>query len=530
MIVAVHLAHVPGTDAFLYMERPSGYHPDGSRQIAGTLDLVSRRWVHVDTPDGLFCCGHTQTADGQVAVVGGHQLNAGFPSGMRTLRLFNMRTQPTRLLNTSYMAFNRWYPTPTLMPSGVIIVMGGTQAVGAGSMSNPRYEIFDPRQPFIRPVPQRVVEPTYLATVKQNFYPFNFVLPTSDMFNFCARVGRILQAETGIYRSVSVPTRPGIAQSQFPYTATAVLLALRPETWDSQVEVVIFGGAPVEGTRNESTIAGRTSHRMVVSFNQTAGSVASYRFPGGWVAEDMGIPRVMGDATLLPNGDVVLLNGGQRGVAGDAAVGGGARSTFPAFWAQLYQPDLPVGNRYTTLAASQIARMYHSTAALTTNGTILVSGCDRCGKLVTNAPFHLPPPVKAEYRNEIFYPPYWFDTANKPAITSMNGNTNVSNVLVLGYGEDLVLTWSSFLPGSRPVPVTAVSIVAPSSVTHSFNFNQRVVFLPIVRLDSDAGYVRVTTPPTPSIAVPQFYMLFIMNGKTYSSAWWIQLVDRAAAS
>jgi hypothetical protein len=27
--------------------------------------------------------------------------------------------------------------------------------------------------------------------------------------------------------------------------------------------------------------------------------------------EDMGIPRVMGDATMLPNGDVVLLNGGQ---------------------------------------------------------------------------------------------------------------------------------------------------------------------------------------------------------------------------
>ncbi len=25
----------------------------------------------------------------------------------------------------------------------------------------------------------------------------------------------------------------------------------------------------------------------------------------------MGIPRVMGDATLLPNGDVVLLNGAQ---------------------------------------------------------------------------------------------------------------------------------------------------------------------------------------------------------------------------
>jgi hypothetical protein len=30
-----------------------------------------------------------------------------------------------------------------------------------------------------------------------------------------------------------------------------------------------------------------------------------------WVEEDMGIARVGGDATLLPNGDVVIVNGGQ---------------------------------------------------------------------------------------------------------------------------------------------------------------------------------------------------------------------------
>jgi hypothetical protein len=34
-VVAVHLAHVPGTDTYLYEERPSGYHPDHSLQIAG---------------------------------------------------------------------------------------------------------------------------------------------------------------------------------------------------------------------------------------------------------------------------------------------------------------------------------------------------------------------------------------------------------------------------------------------------------------------------------------------------------------
>ena len=30
-VVAVHMTAIPGTDNFLFMERPSGYHPDGGK-------------------------------------------------------------------------------------------------------------------------------------------------------------------------------------------------------------------------------------------------------------------------------------------------------------------------------------------------------------------------------------------------------------------------------------------------------------------------------------------------------------------
>ena len=43
-VVAVHLVHLPGTDTYFYMERPSGYHPDGSHNIAGSYDIVSNIW------------------------------------------------------------------------------------------------------------------------------------------------------------------------------------------------------------------------------------------------------------------------------------------------------------------------------------------------------------------------------------------------------------------------------------------------------------------------------------------------------
>jgi hypothetical protein len=45
----------------------------------------------------------------------------------------------------------------------------------------------------------------------------------------------------------------------------------------------------------------------------------------------------------------------------------------PAFWAELYDPVAPQGQRFTRLARSAIARMYHSVAALAPDGTILVA-------------------------------------------------------------------------------------------------------------------------------------------------------------
>lgn len=57
----------------------------------------------------------------------------------------------------------------------------------------------------------------------------------------------------------------------------------------------------------------------------------------------------------------------------------------PILFAEMYDPYAPEGNRTTKLANTEIARMYGSTAALTTDGTILVAGCDRCRALNVSA-------------------------------------------------------------------------------------------------------------------------------------------------
>ena len=52
----------------------------------------------------------------------------------------------------------------------------------------------------------------------------------------------------------------------------------------------------------------------------------------------------------------------------------------------------------------------------------------------TDMPFS-PSPSKAEYRQEIFYPPFWYDTANKPSIVNVFPQ-------IVGYGVRFTIKYT----------------------------------------------------------------------------------------
>ncbi|GAX79179.1 hypothetical protein CEUSTIGMA_g6619.t1 [Chlamydomonas eustigma] len=510
-VVAVHMVHIPGTDTYLYMERPSGYHPDGSHNIAGSFDLVSRVWTHLSTPSSLFCSGHSVMSNGSVVIMGGHIANAGFADGRWGIRTFS--NGDSGLINVTNMRYPRWYPTVTLLPDERVMVMGGTQGVGAGTAGNPYYEIWDPRVPATTEMYQ--VLPFFLSTVKQNYYPFNFVLPTGDMFSFCASLGWILNPYNGTYKQM-LPFRPTSIVApgtswitQYPYTGTSLMLTLTPAN-NYAADIMIIGGQNVNANRDLSLTACSESLRISISYPKPPSTW--YNYNGGWEIEATGSPRVMPDSVLLPNGVVILLNGAMEGLAGDAASGGGSRAFYPNFFAEMYQPSAPSGQRWTSLSRSQIPRLYHSGALLTTNGTILVSGCDRCANVVTNMTYS-PAPVKAEYRNEIFYPPFWYDFKSKPLILSWPQEVT--------YGQTFNVTYTGLQDPS--IVASAAVMVAPGSVTHSFNTNQRTIQLVMIS-DPYSKTLTLTAPPTANHAPPQLYMLFLLNGQAYSTAVWVKLV------
>ncbi len=91
-----------------------------------------------------------------------------------------------------------------------------------------------------------------------------------------------------------------------------------------------------------------------------------------------------------------------------------------------------------------------------------------------------PSRVKSDYRVEVFYPPYYYMTADKPRILSTSSDRlDYLGALTIRYGFPAPSNGSS--PDRR---ITRAVLVAPSSCTHSFNTNQRLVGLEIVQVRS----------------------------------------------
>ncbi|GIL58080.1 hypothetical protein Vafri_13205 [Volvox africanus] len=510
MMIAVHLLAVPGTDRFFFMERPSGRHPDGSRTIAGFLDLPTRRWTHVTSPDGLFCAGHTFLRSGDLLVVGGHQANAGYPDGMRSIRTFNRSCTDLQLRKVRDMGWRRWYPTTTLLPSGKVLIMGGTQGVGAGTANNQFWELYDHSSHRLTPYAMRSA---YLDSAQQVYYPFNYVLPSGLLFTFCGRTGWILNWTNNTWTQ-PVPRLRGYGSTQYPFTGTSVMLGLYPER-DYQVEIMLFGGQAERAVRNLSTVATRAAQRLRLTYDTATGN---YTFEG-WTEESMSMGRLMGDSVLLPNGKVVVLNGAREGLAGDSASGGDSRANYPVLFADLYDPDLPHGSRFRRLALSRIPRMYHSTACLTTNGTILVAGCDRCHRFFVDPAWSYDPSPtgKTDYRLEIFSPPYIFNDAARPRIELVQGD-----VMLYGKPYDIAYSFPAAVAtataSAHPHPkITRVVLMAPCSCTHSYDMNQRLVGLRILSDWGPTGRGNQEEPVKHARSLSELYTSVVDSVKNNSS-------------
>jgi hypothetical protein len=195
----------------------------------------------------------------------------------------------------------------------------------------------------------------------------------------------------------------------------------------------------------------------------------------------MAYPRRHLNATMLPTGEV-LVTGGTSGTAFNDP-------SLAVRVAEIWNAETGV---WRQVASNAIDRAYHTTSILLPDGRVLHSGSGDALK-----PDGTPAPDQKNA--ELYSPPYLFKGA-RPTISSAPGSAL--------YGQ-------SFLVGtSDPAGVSKVSLIAIGSTTHAFNADQRFMRLDFTRTTDG---INVKAPSSRNIALPGYYMLFILNGNDVPS-------------
>ncbi|XP_010536368.1 PREDICTED: aldehyde oxidase GLOX-like [Tarenaya hassleriana] len=438
-----------------------------------------------------WCSSGSVTPDGTLVQTGGDL------DGERRARLFfpckTNKCDWSEIDNG--LALRRWYASNHILPDGRQIIVGGR-----GQFNFEFYpKTKDPNVynlPFLAQTNDRGSE--------NNLYPYVFLNVDGNIFIFANNRAILLDYTKNIIVK-TYPTIPGGDPRSYPSTGSAVFLPLKNlEAANVEAEVLVCGGAP----RGAYEQAWRRNN-FVKALNTCARIKITDPNPN-WVMETMPQARVMGDMTLLPNGNVLLVNGGASGTAAWEL------GREPVLAPDLYLPENPVGSRFETQNPSTIPRMYHSTAVLLRDGRVLVGGSNpHAFYNFTGVLF------PTELSLESFSPSYLNQEMSglRPKITSPKSQFKMK------YNTKVKLRFSVQSEVENPMKVT---MVFPSFTTHSFSMNQRLLVLDNVKFTRKSKAktvyeVEVKTPRSANLAPPGYYMMFVVNQDVPSEGIWVRL-------
>jgi len=235
--------------------------------------------------------------------------------------------------------------------------------------------------------------------------------------------------------------------------------------------------------------------------------------------DDMLEGRTMGQFILLPDGTMLIINGALNGTAAYSNTSGTVNTplgfmpagpslaTGPVMTPVIYNPNAAKGSRWSNkgLSASSIPRLYHSSAILLPDASVLVAGSN------PHPDVNLTAPYPTEYRADIFFPPY-FSASVRPAPTGMPTtltyggayfNITISNSSYSGLANDAADN-------------TTVVIHRGGFTTHAMNMGQRLLQLKntyTVNKDATITLHVAQVPPNANLFQPGPALMFVnING------------------
>lgn len=452
----------------------------------------------------LYCAGHSPVVidgESQILLTGGSRyLNLGEPNreveeGIREAHLVHLDTPSIELLpalttsgpvcktndgqelapGETQARGGKWYATNTRTPDGSVLVTGGFTGGPTSLCADNRHsasaEFFDPKAK------------TFTALFQPEDLPANFgerFAPGDKDYTHTVLLPEPIQHNGHAYPYammgyagfiVYLSTDPGLAAQDRFYIPPNGSRPDNAQGWDSTMALISTGEILVMGGTNDPNVATK-----IELYDPKADS---------WSVVDTQIGRRNAGATLLPDGNVLIINGWRD----DSPTLGLDERTKPI----IFNPDTRQFKTYDGFTGDK-ERGYHSFTLLGKDASIYVGG----GIYPSDAPAGSPKETDIGCERtdlQMWRPPYLQSASPRPVADVQDG-------FVFGIGGAPITIPSH---GAKLDPKKGAVLMALGSFTHGFDQNQRYVRMTI---NADGT---VTPPANATIAPPGDYMLYLVS-------------------
>ncbi|KAG6853181.1 hypothetical protein C0991_006291 [Blastosporella zonata] len=545
-LVSAMMMFLGNTEKIYILDKAEGNSAivNGHSAWASVWDIATQQATVMDVTSNTFCSSGMHLPNGSYVTFGGNSavgrggvagsagnwdsLYQDF-DGSTAIRVLNPCTSSDDFTSTQCQWFEdanvlamqrkRWYSSAEALADGSIVLIGGFVGGGYINRNTPNTtavpEAAENTYEFYPDNGRGVTSLNFLYTTGGlNAYAHAFLLNSGNML-VQANVSTMIWDYTS-NTETDLPNMPGNVVRVYPASGAVAMLPLTPS--NNYNPTILFCGG------NDMTDAqwGNYSFPAIDTWNYPAstdcqrltpepldGSAAAYE-----ADDDMLEGRSMGQFIILPDGKMLVVNGALNGTAGYALQTGESNvmpygmslAGGPVGTPALYDPNAPAGQRWTNagFASSSIARMYHSSAMLLPDGSVLIAGSNPNVDVNTTTYFN------TEYRAEIFYPEY-FSATTRPVPSGIP-----STISYGGDSFDITIPPSSYAGSSNAAALnTTVVLLRGGFTTHAMNMGQRYVQLNnTYTVQSDGTLVlHVAQAPNPNILQPGPALFFVaING------------------
>ncbi|KAK7062638.1 hypothetical protein VNI00_000126 [Paramarasmius palmivorus] len=513
-------------------------------------DINTRQAETMDVRTNVFCAAGMHLPNGSFVTFGGNSAigpgdtpssdgkgdfdaRLGVWDGRKAIRILNPCTNADDFASSRCQWYDdpsvlsmqkqRWYAAAEPLGDGTITLIGGFKNGGYINRDVPNRDPFDggaePTYEFFPSGGREAQIMQFMGnTSGLNAYAHTYLMPSGKMLVQANFSTMLWDPETNI--ETNLPDMPDRVIRVYPASGAVAMLPLTPSNgWNPTVLFCGGNDLPDEAWGNYSFPMVNTWEHPASKDCQrltpepTDGSLPEYEKD-----DDMIEGRTMGQFIILPTGHLLVVNGGLNGTAGySKATGetflygdmpfGMSLASGPVGTPAIYDPEAAPGQRWSNdgLQTSNIARLYHSSAILLPDASVLIAGSNP--NIDVNETTIFP----TEYKAEIFYPPY-FSATTRPR------SSGIPDTLSYGGGYfNITIPADSFSGLSNDAAEkTHVAVIRPGWTTHAMNMGQRYLQLNNTYTVDKSGSLTLHVsqmPPNSNIFQPgPAWVYVVMNG------------------